>query len=185
MISSQAYLSSTLNSAAFTRWKLGHQAFHIQLVVINTVVAAAQDAIEADDELALVQQFRYLRVLYEAATANMVYASDFAPSYYDKVIRPSMKPPYLKAGFTGLLNTEHTAMQKSMRDLRLALLTKFGTSTKIWPTPIAGAWDEVMRAKRENRMNHGLVCQKFVPDGASLLKQFYESRKRPSGTRSE
>ena len=37
------------------------------------------------------------------------------------------------------------------------------------------------RAQKDNRASHMLVCRKFVPDGQSLLRDFFRQRREQEG----
>ncbi|MCQ8773875.1 hypothetical protein [Streptomyces telluris] len=153
---------------ALRRWKLGHQLFHVLLATMNTVLddtlAAAQDTRWPS----LVQGMERLRVLYDAATATMAYASDFPPALYQDEIRPSMQPPFVGPGFSGVFNREHRAMTIRMHRLRRAV--------KDLP-PEAGPADAIRHAalslqaaQSRNHSSHVKICERCVPSGTSLLR---------------
>jgi hypothetical protein len=169
-------LPAAYQQAVF-RWKGGHQNFHIILTTMNTIVGECMLALQNEDYSLLAQQFRYLCRLYHAATANMVYSADFPPELYEKFIRPSMMPPFLSPGFSGTLNTDHNVMLEGMRQLSKALYGALGTNQADWPAQVAETWEELRRAQIRNRQHHGLVCQKFVAGGVSLLRDFHKQRR--------
>lgn len=162
---------------AITRWKRGHQSFHIQLTVINTLIAESLEALEASEYPRLVRCLRLLRVLYDAATASMKYAADFPRESYHEFVRPSMMPPLLSPGFSGVLNIEHNRMVEGLKQLSRDLSGKLGKQKSEWRPEVAEAWKALGEAQARNQHNHSLVCHKFVETGTSLLKQFY-TRKR-------
>jgi hypothetical protein len=138
-------------------------------------------AIGINNVRAVVELLGQLRILYDAATANMVYTSDFPRLIYETVVRPSMMPPFLSPGFSGTLNTEHNVMLDRLKQLREALQEAFGSSKEEWPVGVARAWSELSQAQARNRRHHGLICSKFVPDGVSLLRHFYTDARRTEG----
>ncbi|MEV4744118.1 hypothetical protein [Streptomyces sp. NPDC049555] len=152
---------------ALRRWKLGHQLFHLLLTTMNSTL---------DDTLAAVGTARWasvrhglerLRTLYDAATAAMAYASDFPASVYAHEVRPTMEPPLAAPGFSGTLNREHRVMTERAHALRTALAHVSA------PAPLlAGLRHEeslLRAAQRRNRHAHAAICERCVPDGASLL----------------
>lgn len=163
---------------AMTRWKRGHQSFHIQLTVINTLIVESLEAVEAGEHPRLVRSLRLLCVLYDAATASMKYASDFPRELYLEFVRPSMMPPFLSPGFSGVLNTEHNRMVEGLKQLSRAMSQKLGGSKADWRPDVADAWKALGEAHARNQNNHSLVCHKFVDAGTSLLKHFYMGKKR-------
>jgi hypothetical protein len=163
--------------AAMTRWKRGHQSFHLQLTVINTLIEDSLEAVEAGEHPRLVRSLRLLCVLYDAATASMKYASDFPRELYVEFVRPSMMPPFLSPGFSGVLNTEHNRMVEGLKQLTRAMSQKLGGRAD-WRPDVADAWKALGEAHARNQSNHSLVCHKFVDAGTSLLKQFYMGKKK-------
>lgn len=162
---------------AITRWKRGHQSFHIQLTVINTLIEESLQAVEADEYTRLVRSLRLLRVLYDAATAGMKYAADFPRESYVDFVRPSMMPPFMSPGFSGVLNTEHNQMVEGLKQLSQNLCRKLGKQRSEWYPEVAEAWKALGEAQVRNQNSHSLVCHKFVETGTSLLKQFYKRKK--------
>lgn len=158
---------------AIARWKRGHQIFHTQLITINTVIEECIFAIAASDQPKLICFLHHLCKLYDAATACMKYTADFDRELYEKVVRPSMMPPFLSPGFSGTLNKEHNAMVASIRSLAQTLVGRYGKRKDIWPVEVANAWQALCEAQVRNRKNHMLICQKFVDNGVSLLQNFY------------
>jgi hypothetical protein len=162
-----------IGAELLVRWKRGHQAFHVQLAAINTVIESALDAAQARNQAALVRSLRHLCQLYDAATANMLYTADFPSELYDTLLRPSMAPPFVSPGFSGTLNTEHTVMVAGLRQLGQEMTDWLGSSPAEWPPELAKAWRALLQARTRNQRHHMLVCKRFVPDGVSLLRDFY------------
>jgi hypothetical protein len=160
------------------RWHLGHQAFHLLLVTINSVLEEAAAAARRGDAAALAAALGRLARLLDAASANMSYTAAFPRAQYSRVVRPSMAPPYLSPGFSGTLNREHRVMFGEMKRLRLACQGWLGNQPARWPEPLAAAWNELMAAIERNRQHHVLVCEQFVPEGGSLLKDHFALQRR-------
>jgi hypothetical protein len=161
-------------SQAVLRWKLGHQLFHLHLAAMNTLLVDASEELESARWSELTESLEQLRVLYDAATATMRYASDFSQGTYERLIRPSMAPPFLSPGFSGLLNLEHEQMLDRFRGLRrhLKQMQRAGGV----PAAVGEAGTRLWSAQSRNRKNHVLVCEKFVPEGKSLLNQFFRAQ---------
>ena len=158
------------------RWKRGHQVFHLYLVAMNTVLEDGEAALEAADLAALTASLRDLARLYDAATACMRYAADFSAEDYEHVVRPTMMPPHLNSGFSGLLNRDHAAMLARVRLLR-PRMAAIAASQADGAEAVTAAWDAVRAAQRRNRAHHMLVCRRFVSDGVSLLREFYANQR--------
>lgn len=161
--------------AAVGRWILGHQTFHLQLVAMLSVIDRCREGLEKGDRPLLTRSLGDLRRLFDASTANMVYTASFSPHLYVEAVRPSMMPPYLSPGFSGQLSHEHHLLLAELRRLRVALEGRWG-GDEPWPVDVAEAWRQIGEAIRRNRNNHGLVCQRFIPNGSSLLIEFLTAR---------
>ncbi|HEU0301315.1 MAG TPA: hypothetical protein VFR37_17755, partial [Longimicrobium sp.] len=99
---------------AARRWKLGHQLFHLELASMTTLIDRSAGELARRDEAAAARSLALLADLYEGATATMLYASDFPPVCYERVVRPSMSSPLVSPGFSGLLNREHAVMMSGL-----------------------------------------------------------------------
>lgn len=166
-----------LDPAAVGRWILGHQIFHLQLVAMLSVLESCRQGMASGDRQLLLGSLADLRALFDASTANMAYAASFSPRLYTEVVRPTMMPPRLSPGFSGQLSHEHHLMMRDLQQLKAALQDRWGAAPA-WPADLAEAWRQIEAAIRHNRENHGLVCQRFVAKGSSLLGDFLAARDR-------
>jgi tryptophan 2,3-dioxygenase len=165
---------TTGQQTAIRRWKLGHHAFHLYLLAMNTELPVALDLLERRSWHGLTASLHKLIRLYDAATASMKYAADFDPAEYEQLIRPSMAPPFLSPGFSGEQNADHSTMlglmartQTTMK--RLLRNSRLGDI----PADVRAAATALWAAQSRNRRHHVLVCDKFVPGGGSLLKDHF------------
>jgi hypothetical protein len=161
---------------AIRRWKGGHHAFHVLLVAMNTRLDQASGLLDAGDYDAATPLLDELARLYRAATALMRYASDFRAADYETLVRPSMMPPFASPGFSGLANQDHAIMLDRMARLRAAVTRDEKASERV---RAAGA--RLTLAQKDNRASHMLVCRRFVPDGQSLLREFFRQRRGQEG----
>lgn len=150
------------------RWKLGHQVFHLLLTAMNSGLDEALAATRSGAWPQLPDGLEQLRLLYDSATAAMEYASDFPAAAYRDEVRPTMAPPHLPPGFSGVFNRDHRVMVRRMRDLERAV----GALPPDVP-PLAAVRlraDALRDAQGRNRREHARICRRCVPDGASLLR---------------
>lgn len=173
MTTTQASRLTPEQQVAARRWKLGHHVFHLYLVAMNTRVEDAADRLEREDWEGLADALDDLARLYDAATSGMRYASEFRQTEYERLVRPSMMPPFVSRGFSGVFNLDHARMLGGVKRLRAAAEEHLGRA----PVSLERALGRLAVAHQENRDNHSLVCTKFVPDGESLLREFYKERK--------
>jgi hypothetical protein len=160
---------------AVLRWKLGHHMFHLQLAAMNTLLVAAREWLESVRWPELAETLNRLGVLYDGATATMRYATDFSPGLYERLIRPSMAPPFTSPGFSGTLNFEHQLMIGQLRELR-GQFEAIDASSAPPPQVVRDAAARLWGAQARNRSHHVLICQRFVPDAKSLLSEFFRAR---------
>ncbi|WP_190130817.1 hypothetical protein [Streptomyces mashuensis] len=162
---------------ALHRWKLGHQLFHLLLTTMDSTLDDTLAAAGAARWTSVRQGLERLRTLYDAATAAMAYASDFPAAAYADEVRPTMEPPFAAPGFSGTLNQEHQVLTGRMHALRTAL----GDLSAPAPLLAAIRHEEVLlrAAQRRNRKAHAAICERCVPDGASLLAR-HTTRQRSS-----
>jgi hypothetical protein len=157
-------------AAALVRWKEGHQALHVYLVAINTVIYGTANALKDNDQPKISSCLGRLAALYDAATATMQYSADFPRQLYENTVRPSMAPPMLPPGFSGKLNTEHRQMVAAFKQLSRAIRASYGRNTSAWPGEISRQWTAVQLAKTANLKRHDLICSQFVSNSPSLLR---------------
>ena len=173
MTTAQASRLTPEQQTAARRWKLGHHVFHVYLVAMNTRIADAAERLEREDWDGLADALDDLARLYDAATSGMRYASAFRQTEYETLVRPSMMPPFVSRGFSGVFNVDHARMLGGIKRLRAAAEEQLDRA----PASLERALGRLAVAQQENRDNHSLVCNKFVPDGQSLLREFYKERK--------
>ncbi|MGK5731969.1 hypothetical protein [Streptomyces sp. URMC 124] len=154
---------------ALHRWKLGHQLFHLLLTTMNSTCDDTLAAVGEEQWASVRHGLERLRTLYDAATAAMAYASDFPASAYTHDVRPTMEPPFAAPGFSGTLNQEHRVLTERTHALKAAL----GNLSAPAPLLAAIRHEEALlrAARRRNRKAHAAICERCVPDGASLLYQ--------------
>ncbi|WP_372405677.1 hypothetical protein [Streptomyces luteireticuli] len=150
------------------RWKLGHQVFHLLLTAMNSGLDDALAATRTAAWPSLLDGMEQLRLLYDAATAAMEYASDFPAAVYRDEVRPTMAPPHLPPGFSGVFNRDHRVMVRRMRGLEHAVRA---LSPDVPPLAAVHRGAAALHsAQRRNRRHHVRICRRCVPDGASLLQ---------------
>jgi hypothetical protein len=155
---------------AMRKWKLGHQAFHLYLVTTITLLDKVRSHVYDWPLPRIAATLRELTIMFEAATASMIYASDFDKATYNGVIRPSMMPPETPPGFSGSLNADHQNMKAAFQALANTFVDRFGESGDGWPPTIKERWHELKQARAENQRHHIFICRRFVGEQPSLLQ---------------
>ncbi|MGW9557574.1 hypothetical protein ACWGSK_24050 [Nocardiopsis sp. NPDC055551] len=150
-----------------TRWKVGHHLFHLLLSIMNRHSDDALAALREEDWHPATSNIDDLTSLLDSATAAMHYASDFPRESYEGIIRPSMEPPWMPSGFSGIFNQDHQVFESNLKELR-----KAGKSPNM-TGECRSALKQLWRAQSKNRRDHRNICEKFVPGGDSILQQHF------------
>ncbi|RLV04541.1 hypothetical protein CTZ27_11535 [Streptomyces griseocarneus] len=153
---------------ALRRWKLGHQVLHLLLTAMNIDLDGCLAATRGAVWHRLADGMAEVRLLYDAATAAMEYAADFPVAAYRDEIRPTMEPPHMPPGFSGVFDRDHRAMVRRLRHLERAV-RELPRDASVPETVHRGA-AALRAAQRRNRRHHGRICERCVPGGASLLR---------------
>ncbi|MCC3766186.1 hypothetical protein [Streptomyces sp. UNOC14_S4] len=153
---------------ALRRWKLGHQALHLLLTAMNLDLDSCLSAAQGAVWHRLADSMAEVCLLYDAATAAMEYAADFPVTAYRDEIRPTMEPPHMPAGFSGVFNRDHRAMVRRSRHLERAV-RELPRDASV-PESVRRGAAALRAARRRNRRHHGRICERCVPGGASLLR---------------
>ncbi|HEX5592314.1 MAG TPA: hypothetical protein VFX35_03070 [Solirubrobacterales bacterium] len=157
------------------RWKLGHQVLHLYLVAMVTLMGELQAEVDVLVSEQIAMTLEDVAELFSATSAGMRYASDFDARAYGDIVRPSMAPPAMPPGFSGVLNTDHARMIESLPVTFGALARRFGEQQSAWPDAVSNGWTTLVDAQLEARRSHRFVCRRFVPDEPSLLRAFRQA----------
>ena len=100
------------------RWMRGHQLF---LVITQAMIASLnhlEDIVgQGRDDSETAGAIEQLVVLLRAAAGSMRLTGDFPPDVYDTIIRPSMAPPELPDGFSGIFSSDHRFLVSRLREV--------------------------------------------------------------------
>lgn len=154
------------NSSAFAisrRWMRGHQMFLVitqaMIACVNHLEALLTDPHSGDQQSHRIDQ---LIVLLQAAAAAMRLTGDFPPEVYDTIIRPSMAPPFMPDGFSGIFSSDHRFLVMRLRDISphmAGLKERLGEAHGALVASFSALYDD-----------HREVCANFVSsDKNSLL----------------
>jgi len=162
---------------SLARWKIGHQLFDLLLDGINSTLEKVIEIDAASEPNEVPPLLDKVALLYRASTAAFNYAADFSADEYTNVVRPTMAPPEMASGFSGTLNEKHRRMKSLLVRLSAQLKKVFGNDQRLWPEALQTSFDALIDAKNENLRNHGRICERFVPGGKSLLREFLKNEK--------
>lgn len=146
------------DAAALHRWQTGHWLFFALVQGLIVALSSVRDAAERGDGLEVRAGLDLASLLTVSSAAAMHYASDFPPDLYEGAVRPSMAPPFVAAGFSGLQGRDHRHLMRAFGRLRALPvdLTQFD------------AYQDFMSAVGILHRAHRRVCAQFVDDQPSL-----------------
>lgn len=159
------------------RWLVGHQLFFavVQGVIVglNCFVGAAERGDETEARAAVGVASDFMR----SSAAAIRFTADFGPVDYDKLVRPAMAPPAVRAGFSGLQTRDHAFLTGLFTELR-ALLARLG------PGRTGEDFEEFVDATIDAYDAHRFICARFGGDVLPSLRMAANSQGRTtqSGT---
>lgn len=140
------------------RWIVGHQVFTALTQGILYALQAFETAATGRDEAAAAAAGLVLAAgLLRASAAAFRFTGDFPASAYRDVVRPSMTPPHVGAGFSGLLSADHRRLIQvlgRLRPLMAEAAVRFAPQHAALTAGLQLAYDD-----------HKFVCARF--DGAA------------------
>ncbi|WP_158734358.1 hypothetical protein [Streptomyces sp. NRRL F-2747] len=150
------------------RWKSGHRLFFAHLQAITVTCGCAVHARTAAEQAAYLD---HTVMFCTSAALAMRHAADFAPELYVRSIRPSMTPPHVGSGFSGLQTRDHYYLVQSLDSL----------GTRLLPDVAGGkTYRELEDALQRLYAAHVHVCRRFGGDTNVSLRM--EASKEDSGT---
>jgi hypothetical protein len=146
-----AATSADRYAAAATRWLRGHQIFLVLIQAMIQIVGTMADLAQSADRDAAMAM---LTTLFEASAAAMRHTANFEPEVYDRMIRPSMAPPYIVNGFSGLFSSDHRQL--------VQLLRSEGGRLRTGAFACPHLQHKMIAALGKLYDDHGAVCSQFV-----------------------
>lgn len=145
---------------AILRWKLGHHGFFVLIQALILAHARLAAAINQRHLQPALEAFSLVTQLWWGTAAAFRYTADFNAEDYDRVVRPSMSPPFLKEGFSGLFSPDHAHLLRAVKSLR--------PSFRALPEELGREHQLYLQALDVVYETHAFVCERFVGGGQSL-----------------
>lgn len=144
------------------RWRVGHHLFFALTQALIVSLQMLRDALRREDDEAAVHALRLARKLLRGSSAAFVFSSEFGPGQYHVAVRPSMEPPHVSAGFTGLHSPDHHYLVKLFARVR-------GDLRSMSPR-VAEEHAEFLRALGSTYEAHKYVCGRFGGEHGTSLR---------------
>jgi hypothetical protein len=135
------------------RWIRGHHVFLVLIQALIVSLNAFETAHAAGETGAAGEALDLATVLMDGSRAALHYACDFGRAAYDGVVRPTMMPPHVPPGMSGLLARDHAHLVKVLHSQRArfaALDPALATKYECFVAAFGGAYEA-----------HKLVCAHF------------------------
>lgn len=150
----------------FARWIRGHHVFvaliQCEITTLNCFLAA-----HAAGEFGLgVYTLDLLRLLFDGSSAALHFAGNFSPAQYENEVRPTMMPPLVPPGMSGVLARDHDHLVHLLRSNR-AVFANLEPALKTAYLRVVSAFENTYEA-------HKLVCSRFVGDEKPSLLSRHE-----------
>ncbi|WP_148283056.1 MULTISPECIES: hypothetical protein [Kitasatospora] len=134
------------------RWEVGHRLFFSLTQSITTALSCFAAATARRDEAESADSLELATSLMTAAAAALRFTADFSPAHYENDVRPSMMPPHVEPGFSGVQGRDHQVLVEVLRALRPV----FGSIDRArYP------YDSFKSAAERLFAAHEFVCAKF------------------------
>ncbi|GAA3815985.1 hypothetical protein GCM10022226_40910 [Sphaerisporangium flaviroseum] len=144
------------------RWRVGHQVFFVLTQCVIVALQSFRSALAEEDLAAARRNLRLVTRLFNGSAAAFVFTSEFSAGQYENGVRPSMEPPFVSPGFSGLLSPDHLYMVKLFARLRPVL--------RALPAELAPDHRAFVRALGTVYESHKYVCRRFGGDTGSSLR---------------
>jgi hypothetical protein len=143
------------------RWRIGHHVFFTLTQSLIVALHCFRHALHDGDVALARRMLRLATRLLGASAAAFVFAGEFSAGQYQALVRPSMEPPTVSAGFSGLMSPDHHYLVRQLGQLRPEL--------RDLPYELAADHRRFVTALGQVYEAHKYVCARFGGDrGASL-----------------
>jgi hypothetical protein len=143
---------AAVNSLA--RWRIGHHLFFILIQGLVLALRRFEFALEVGSTQDAASRLESATSLLWASAIAMRFAGDFDPDEYNYDVRPTMAPPQVPDGFSGLLSQDHHVMIEILKRLRPVFAAP--------PLGLERSRDRFVAALDSAYRCHIFVCRRFA-----------------------
>jgi hypothetical protein len=156
------------------RWQAGHHVFFV--LIQGNVVALERfgQAVKAGDIENARKSLRAASIFMVASGAAMRFAGMYSRQSYDSEVVPTMSPPNVPDGFSGLLSRDHRTLVRLISRLRPVF--------KNMPFQLEHDHRFFLDCYQSAYASHKYVCSKFGGNERGSLLMGEQSKKTSVGT---
>lgn len=145
------------------RWLIGHRVFFALTQCLIIALQSFATALSIRDSDGARRQLKLAAGLLDGSAVAFKFTSEFGAQQYEHTVRPSMEPPFVSDGFSGLLSPDHLYLVRLFTTLRPVLQALPGTE-------LAADHQGFVSALRGVYATHKLVCSRFGGDTEPSLR---------------
>lgn len=146
------------------RWIRGHHVFLVLIQCVITSLNCFFNAYKAREYELSAFALDLTTTLFHGCSVALHFAGDFTQAVYETTVRPTMMPPQVPPGMSGVLARDHEYLVRLLRNQR--------TVFKILDPAMRDRYMKLVTAFENTYESHKLVCSHFVGDeGPSLLNR--------------
>ncbi|MGD0557449.1 MAG: O-methyltransferase [Streptosporangiaceae bacterium] len=151
-------------------WRIGHRLFFVLIQSMAVTLQCFEDDWTHGRTSDAVRDLAATAALARSSSMAMSYAAAFGIQEYESQVRPSMLPPTVNEGFSGLQTRDHRHLIAVMRQVAPAL-----ADARRQADLNAGLGD-VRAALQQMYTAHGYVCTHFGGDSMPSLRMEAQQR---------
>jgi hypothetical protein len=156
------------------RWHAGHLVFFVLIQGNVVALERFEKAIKDGDFAKARDALRAASIFMVASAAAMRFAGLYSRQAYDSEVVPTMSPPNVPEGFSGLLSRDHRALVR--------LITRLRPIFKSLPIELAHDHRFFLDCYQAAYASHKHVCSRFGGDERGSLLMGAQSKKTSVGT---
>lgn len=103
---------------ALRRWRCGHRLFFVVTQGIFAALSGMARAVSEDDRPTATSALSAAATLSRSAATALRFTADFPAQAYADTVRPSMMPPSVPPGFSGVQGPDHQVLVELYRRMR-------------------------------------------------------------------
>ncbi len=145
------------------RWLTGHRVFFALTQCLIVALQSFATALSTQDIHGARRELRLAARLLDGSAVAFRFTGEFSAQQYEHEVRPSMEPPHVSAGFSGLLSPDHLYLVRLFTALKQVL-------QGLPATELAADHQTFVSALRGVYATHKHVCSRFGGDTEPSLR---------------